>query len=86
MDMQSVMATILWMITFAVINCYLLTFSLACRRSSRLLSPYFQHGHHPLEDHIGCHLFTVSMHAHFSLAYIRSHRPHILTFSLAIVL
>ena len=84
------LAIIMFKITSAVINCYLLTFSLACRRSSGLLSPYFQHGHHPLEDHIGSHLYKITSP---SYPYFQScHHPvedrfgsHIFTFSQAII-
>ena len=84
------LAIIMYKTTSAVINCYFFTFSLACRRSSRLLSPYFQHGHHPLEDHIGSHLYKITSP---SYPYFQScHHPvedcfgsHIFTFSLAII-
>ena len=84
------LAIIMYKTTSSVINCYFFTFSLACRRSSRLLSPYFQHGHHPLEDHIGSHLYKITSP---SYPYFQScHHPvedcfgsHIFTFSLAII-
>ena len=51
---------ILWGITSAIIS-LLSAWPSFCVRSHWLSALYFQSGHHPVWDHLGCHLFTFSL-------------------------